>query len=229
MSDYRYEIKFILDEASKSRALTWLYTHTSAREEYSSRTVNSVYFDDPGYSAVRDNLAGISDRKKTRLRWYSEENERQNIQETTLEIKRRHGRLGSKDRYALVGLEDKLLSLQCNKLIPVIEDHIDKSENLLFEDYLSPALHIAYDREYYAGQYDIRATFDKNITFHSTYPHSKLFENISISYPHQIMELKFPIERKNEIVESLRKLNLTPKRHSKYLAGMAAFGYAVWY
>ena len=229
MNNYRYEIKFILDEASKSRALTWLYAHTSAREEYPMRIVNSVYFDDPGYSAVRDNLAGISDRKKTRLRWYNTKNDKQNVQEAVLEIKKRCGRLGLKDRYNLKGLESKLLSLQCNKLITSIEEYIDDKEDFLFEDYLSPALHIAYEREYYAGQYDIRATFDKNIMFYSTYPHSKLFENISISYPHQIMELKFDPKYKNEIVQSLRRLNLTPKRHSKYLAGMAAFGYAVWY
>lgn len=229
MNDCRYEIKFILDEASKSRALTWLYAHTSAYEEYPVRTVNSVYFDDPGYSAVRDNLAGISDRKKTRLRWYNTKNDKQDVQGTILEIKKRNGRLGSKDRYDLSGLESNLLSLQCNKLISSIEEYIDKKENFLFEDYLSPALHIAYDREYYVGQHDIRVTFDKNIMFYSTYPHSKFFENISVSYPHQIMELKFEPKYKDEVVQSLRSLNLTPKRHSKYLAGMAAFGYAVWY
>ena len=36
-------------------------------------TVRSIYFDDVSYSSVKDNIAGIQIRMKTRLRWYQNE------------------------------------------------------------------------------------------------------------------------------------------------------------
>ena len=58
-SDYRYEIKFVLDNAKLSEAMQWLYNNTTANKIYNNRRVNSIYFDDVGFSSVRDNLAGI--------------------------------------------------------------------------------------------------------------------------------------------------------------------------
>ena len=69
-SDYRYEIKFVLDNARLSDAMQWLYNNTTANKTYNNRQVNSIYFDDVDFSSVRDNLAGISQRNKLRLRWY---------------------------------------------------------------------------------------------------------------------------------------------------------------
>ena len=63
-SDYRYEIKFVLDNAKFSDAMQWLYNNTTANKTYDNRTVNSIYFDDVDFSSVRDNLAGISERNK---------------------------------------------------------------------------------------------------------------------------------------------------------------------
>ena len=68
----RYELKFIFDEAKLSQARHWLDTNTSFKETFPKRRINSLYFDDICYQSVRDNLAGISHRKKTRLRWYGD-------------------------------------------------------------------------------------------------------------------------------------------------------------
>ena len=70
MNNYRYEIKFVLDESSYSDALQWLYVCTNAVNRYPDRYINTIYLDNPDYESVRDNLAGISDRLKTRIRWY---------------------------------------------------------------------------------------------------------------------------------------------------------------
>ena len=37
-----------------------------------SRIVNSIYYDNPQYSSIKDNLAGITPRSKYRLRWYGD-------------------------------------------------------------------------------------------------------------------------------------------------------------
>ena len=69
-SDYRYEIKFVLDNSRLSDAMQWLYNETTANKIYDNRSVNSIYFDDVNFSSVRDNLAGLPQRNKFRLRWY---------------------------------------------------------------------------------------------------------------------------------------------------------------
>ena len=71
MNNYRYEIKFSLDEIAYTEAMRWLQVNTHATKKFENRYVNSLYFDNPGYSAVRDNISGLSDRSKYRLRWYN--------------------------------------------------------------------------------------------------------------------------------------------------------------
>jgi hypothetical protein len=44
--------------------------YTTSKKAYDERRVNSLYFDDLSFPAVRDNLAGISQRNKKRLRLY---------------------------------------------------------------------------------------------------------------------------------------------------------------
>ena len=42
--------------------------------QYPQRKVNSIYFDDLNFSAIRENLDGVSNKKKIRVRWYGEQN-----------------------------------------------------------------------------------------------------------------------------------------------------------
>ena len=94
-SDYRYEIKFVLDNASLADVMQWLYNNTTANKSYDNRMVNSIYFDDLDFSSVSDNLAGVPNRLKTRLRWYqSKKNQHTSI--PVLEQKIKTGRLGMK-------------------------------------------------------------------------------------------------------------------------------------
>ena len=39
-------------------------------ETYKSRNINTIYFDDINFSSIRENLDGVSHKKKYRLRWY---------------------------------------------------------------------------------------------------------------------------------------------------------------
>ncbi len=226
--DFRYEIKFVLDQAELSKALSWLYGFTSAYVAHPSRSVNSVYFDDPAYSAVRDNLAGVSDRQKIRLRWYHNE-EREKIHGARLEVKHRTGRLGHKDKYPLSTFEKDLLQTEYRDLFLSLHPHLGGDDVFPLENHLSPALHVSYQREYYEGQNGIRVTFDRSINFYAPLAHSRPFSDTAVSYAYTIMEIKFDPTQKDNVSKSLRRLNLTPKRHSKYLVGLSAFGQAIYY
>ncbi len=227
MSAFRYELKFVLDQAGLSRAQSWMMMHTSAKKAHPSRVVNSVYFDDPGYSSVRDNLAGISDRRKLRLRWYHN-GDPSEVQSPTFEAKFRQGRLGRKDRFPLTHLHEDLLDTEYRDLFQKIHADLGGDDTFLNDTYLSPTLHVSYKREYYEGLGQIRITFDQAVQFYNPLPHSKPYNSSAVSYPHIIMEIKFSQEEKDRLASSLRKFNLTPKRHSKYLAGLAALGMAVY-
>lgn len=223
MINYRYEIKFVLNQVELAKAKSWLSLYTSSLTSFPTRVVNSIYFDDIDFTSVRDNLSGIADRKKIRLRWYNNES-RENVNDARLEIKYRTGRLGYKDKFKLLALEKELLSLKYFNLIQSIKNTINEEDGLTLNTYLAPTLHVCYKREYYEGQNGVRVTFDHPITFYEPYLAKGIFEGTGISYPNVIMEIKFSIEQKDAVAASLKHLNITPKRHSKYLVGLAACG-----
>jgi SPX domain protein involved in polyphosphate accumulation len=222
-SDYRYEIKFVLDNARLSDAMQWLYNETLANERYTKRRVNSIYFDDVGFSSVRDNLAGISKRNKLRLRWYGD-------QENSLpffEVKTKNGRLGYKTSYPIKSIEGDLLKLSMDEITDrCIKDL--SSLNVVHDEYLVPTLYVNYEREYYETHDGIRITIDQDIHFSDAQLHTALNENSLFPYPFKVMEIKFESSMKESVAELMRPLHITPKRHSKYLIGLSMLGYAVY-
>ena len=222
-SDYRYEIKFVLDNAGLSDAMQWIYNKTTANEKYLKRRVNSIYFDDVDFSSVRDNLAGISQRKKLRLRWYGN-------QENSLpffEVKTKNGRLGSKTFFPIKSIENTILDINIDKIASkCIKDLLE--HGIVFDEYLTPTLQVNYEREYYETHDGIRITIDSDIKFSDTQLHTTIYENNSFPYPYKIMEIKFKPSMKETVAELIRPLHMTPKRHSKYLVGLAMLGYAVY-
>ena len=222
-SDYRYEIKFILDNAKLSDAIRWLYNNTTANKIYDNRKVNSIYFDNVDFSSVRDNLTGISERSKLRLRWYGH-------QENSLpffEVKTKNGRLGYKTSYQIKSIGNNLLNLNIDKISSkCIKDLAE--QDVVLDEHLVPALRVSYEREYYETHNGIRITIDQDIIFSDTQPHSLINENSSTLYPFKIMEIKFKPEMKDEVAKLMRPLHITHKRHSKYLIGLAMLGYVVY-
>ncbi|MDP2729354.1 MAG: VTC domain-containing protein, partial [Dehalococcoidales bacterium] len=80
-------------------------------EIYHPRFVNNIYFDTVDMSAYQDNLIGISDRLKVRIRWYGELFGL--IEEPVLELKIKRGFLGGKLKFPLASFYlDRNYSLQ---------------------------------------------------------------------------------------------------------------------
>ena len=100
MKNSRYEIKFVLSNPQVSQALEWIYFHTSAKLAHPNRLVNSIYFDDNDFTSVKDNLIGLSNRSKYRLRWYGDSRQNEEV-DLNFEIKNRSNRTGDKTRKAI--------------------------------------------------------------------------------------------------------------------------------
>ena len=221
--NYRYEIKFVLDNAKLSSCLQWLFNETTANRVFDNRKVNSIYFDDLGYSSVKDNLAGISNRNKFRLRWYG--NSDSSI--PLFEVKTKNGRLGCKTAYPIQSLQKKLLNTNFEKVASECIKEME-NQNIVFDEHLVPTLQVNYAREYYETHNGIRITIDQEISFSDTQLYTKLNENNEYSYPLKIMEIKFDPSMQKLVSELIRPLNISPKRHSKYLVGLSMLGYATY-
>lgn len=225
----RYEIKLVLDHGKLAEFLLWMQKHTTAIPVYFPRTVNSLYFDNLEYQAVRDNLTGISNRKKIRLRWYNQE-EKFDVSGVALELKIRNGRLGYKNTVRLPQLEPTLCKTRLGDVLPSISPMmIDEPELLeVFEEHYIPTIHLNYLREYFVDTHGIRITIDRDIRFFPVTPLSTLYDTPHTAYPLFIAEIKFDPIQKFRVAQLMRTLNMTPKRHSKYLTGMASLGQVIY-
>lgn len=216
MNDFRYEIKFILNELSYSEALQWLYIHTNLVNKYPDRYINSIYLDNLEYDSIRANLAGISDRVKNRLRWYD------NISMVKLEKKIRNGRLSKKDIFEVETFDHLPENLSSIEFKSTINNWLLTQSNLGF-DYYSATIGVRYLRRYYEDNNGFRVTFDKDIQFTDLYDERFCFSKSKrlVNYSPIIMEIKFDPSIKDYVNSLIKTLNMSPKRHSKYLVGMA--------
>lgn len=231
ITDQRYEVKFILTEADYTDVIRWINFDTNFRKKFSQRKVNSLYFDDSQFQSVSDNLAGISDRRKTRLRWYQSNHQMDDISTPYLELKIRKGRLGYKRQFKLPTLQHRLLNLHTGNISAVIEEFLT-SQHLPYGSFDArqiPLLHVSYSRNYYENPQGLRITIDNDIRFAQAIPSKKLHELRAYPYRAQVMEIKFMPEMKDHVAKLLKGLHITPKRHSKYLVGLSLFGQVTYY
>jgi len=223
MSDnYRYEIKFVLNETGVSRFLSWLYSCTDCKIKYPKRIVNSIYFDDVSYSSVKDNLSGVPDRIKTRLRWYQAE-EKEQVGIPILEQKIKNGRLGAKSSIPINGLKNAIYSSTFSTMINSIKSEVPDN-HLAAVEFLIPTLFVSYSRSYYESNNGLRITIDDNINFNGNFSmHQLLSSDGKVSYRSKIVELKFDPSMKDYVADLIRPLSLTPVRNSKYLTGLVMY------
>ena len=194
---------------------------------YPDREVNSIYFDNYSFNGIKDNLSGLSKRKKIRLRWYSKDTEFNN---PILEVKKRSGRVGSKDKFIIKNLSTKeLIHKNSGVITKMVFDFIRKnySDTIINSEYYHPILLVNYNRKYLQKS-GVRITLDSNINFRDIASYKKINYFKKKEYRNYILEIKFSIKMKRYVSELIRKLNLTPQRHSKYLIGTSKLGYSVY-
>lgn len=205
---YRYERKFVIATNRLNGLIGSLYSQNYL-EHYPGRRINNIYYDDYNFSSVSENLDGLSERKKYRVRWYGEKDSNTN---KTLEVK-------VKNEFMNYKINVKLGLIKLNSLnnINNFNDDIIKSlnekneyyyQNLLLRKRLT--LFNSYKRLYFINHKDdIRLTIDSDLHFFSPVTNLKLKEkNI-------IIEAKF--NRDNNFLNKFKHLSLT--RYSKYVKG----------
>jgi len=217
--DFRYEIKYICHETELYRINTWIRCHPLAfREAYPPRQVNNIYFDTHHLSNIDENLAGISERGKLRLRWYG------NIfvfSSSVLEYKQKRASLGRK------------LSTSLNRVIDLntmdwktVGIELQKSElgrlAPLLAVYDNPSLINHYQREYFiSADEKIRLTIDKDLFFFRQ--GLTAVPNIRYPAPYNevlVVEIKSDASAHARIAEVSHHFPLRASAFSKYTTGI---------
>lgn len=220
---FRYELKFVLDETERNYFYSWIKQNTDFKKNYKNRIINSIYLDDTEFTSAKNNLIGLSRRKKFRFRWY-DNNYENNI---NFEIKNKKDRLSYKNIFYFKDINKNSLKKIYNFTKYIITE-IEKKENIFFDNHIYPVLNVNYKREYYENSRKIRITIDSNIYFSETNIfNNNILKNAS-HYPKYIIEFKFDPKEKNEVSKILKQISLYPRRQSKYLLGLSVTGRAIY-
>lgn len=219
LSGYRYELKFVIDPLTLPMVMSWIRVHPAAfRRAFPPRLVNSLYFDNGEWSSLEDNLAGVAERSKLRLRWYGD-----NLCSVngSLELKVKRGELGRKIAVCMdhrLDLRDRrwfdvlreLRSRPLGELAPVVRRQV-------FPTFIG-----TYRREYFAtGDRSVRLTIDSGIRLYDqTRSATPNLDRPAPAEPVAVVELKCAATDAAELRSVASRLPLQRVAYSKYAQGV---------
>ncbi len=212
LDKYRYELKVPLEKSQSvefKQHLRQLGLHPVS--PYPPRRINSVYFDSHDLNDYMDNVSGIADRQKTRIRWYDGD-----LSQLTFELKIKKNKASYKE---LLKLENPKLYDPCTHegVRSIITNHKSNSESLILKT-LDPVIEVEYDREYFLLGKELRMTLDTNQKFRKLYPFPS--QRMQRSPVYCVAEFKFPAEKLSMMKSMVRNIPFRIFRHSKYVIGM---------
>ena len=201
----RIERKFVLENGFKSKNVVLnLQKNYSIKKIFNPREINTIYFDTNKFDYLYDNLSGIKNRVKSRIRFYSNKNDQMIYEE-----KYKNNEIGFKSKIYLTLKKKKPLNYE-NSL-----ESFKKSKIYLNSKYfLKETLFVKYYREYFTDIFGNFITHDTKIEFFDV----KFFRK-SISYDKSVIEYK--INEENFSKNFFYNFNIRYSRHSKYVVGMA--------
>jgi len=174
------------------------------------RKVNSIYFDDKNFSSILENLDGVRNKKKIRLRWYGANHKLDN---PMLEIKDKDATVTKKTNYNVDQLNG--VSILDKKSLEFIKDTINKIVNA--KSIIYPVLTTNYDRQYFISNNNkVRATVDYNLQsiYLKNFSQLNLIKNFVYKC---ILEIKYPTNIDNYVRENLKNMTLRLSKNSKFI------------
>jgi len=235
MSDgMRHELKFYLPISMIDQIRPLIDGHVQhdpycAKQPNQNYTVRSIYYDSVDLHFYHEKIDSVKTRRKLRVRTYNTHN---SDSIAFVEIKRKFGRVGCKDRLMLpLGKVDHAMNgVKPEEVLgenPSFGDRsvLGKIRFLLNMKRLHPVVLVTYDREAFVGRRDttVRVTFDRNIRSLLNPTMEQMFEEESLIQfeDHQfVLELKFDEAMPTWMAALIRKLNLSSESYSKYCTGI---------
>jgi hypothetical protein len=220
-ADCRYERKYFLPGTSRQEAEAAVRHCPGAfSPSYPPRTVNNIYLDDLRLSAYRDNLDGASTRQKIRIRWYGPR--RESVERPVLEVKARHGEVGTKASFPLPPLTvGESLSAAC---LQSLFDNAGLPECTRLQLLnLQPVLLNCYRRSYMqTPERQLRATVDTEMAYAALPPSGGGPGACTIDHRNAILEIKYAASHDARWRDMAQALPYRISRSSKYATGIEA-------
>ncbi len=214
---YRYERKFYVNSLIKGDLEIITKSHPALFSEiYYTRQINNIYFDTLSFKNFYDNVDGVQNRTKYRIRWYGKITDETNIPH--LEVKIKKGIVGHKLINPMKPFNIKQnLSTVLNKLIIT-----DQTPAILTKhaQFLKPTLFNSYKRTYYRSNDNyFRLTIDQDIKFYQIINNKIKFTNFH-HLPGVILELKYSLDHDLKAREISNRFPFRMTKSSKYVEGI---------
>lgn len=210
-NDWRYEHKSYSEQCSLDEVLALLHSHPYGfYQAYPDRVINNIYLDTPDDRFYNDNMIGVAQRIKWRIRWYGDVIK---AVHPSLEIKIKSGLYGRKERYALpeFGLERALTDFSSYLAKVDIDPSVAVSLSLL-----QPTLLNRYCRQYFvSADQQYRVTLDTRMVFADSVLPLRWTDPIEQGWT---LELKHDVDQ-YDADHVFQYLPLRTTKHSKYVIG----------
>ena len=217
-SELRYEIKLVCAPHMLAQARSWVRLHPAGFVvAYPPRRVNSLYLDTLQLSSLNDNLDGLSERRKLRLRWYGDGSA---DVRPALELKHKRNLVGRKKRYLLPCSLD--LTLAWTEILDRVRASVGEEWQAMLQTVIQPTLINCYQREYYVTRdRDVRVTLDfAQIAYDQRL---SCRPNLRIQIPVAdavVIEIKGGLEQAERLQSIAACFPIPRTRHSKYARGL---------
>lgn len=188
------------------------------KEVFYRRKVNNIYFDDSHHNFYKQNVAGVANRKKLRLRWYGDDTA--DIKDPSIEIKIKKGEVGDKVTCKFKGttynLSEQTAAGIHRSLLTSTSGNLPLQRSL---ELLHPALINTYERRYFlsfCGRF--RITVDFNQEFFN--PNDASYAAGKFKINDLVLELKYGLESDTEARQLSQYIDARLSKNSKYVRGM---------
>ena len=219
LNNYRFEKKFIIPERLTPSIEEVLKSNSALMKKiFSPRFINNIYFDNSRFQFFFENIDGISERMKTRIRWYG--NLKGRIKKPVLEFKQKHGLTGSKTSIDLPSFDLKdiyrpgfLSSLFQNSNLDM------RKKELMLS--LTPSLINRYQRKYFLSfDQKFRVTLDHHLKYYPVSSPEQLSSCGLKDSLSMIMELKYSPIYQLESANITQEFPFRVIKNSKYVRGV---------
>lgn len=218
-ANIRFERKFLFQNGHAQDIIESVYRNSYGFHEiFHKRKVNNIYFDDSNYNFYKQNVEGVANRKKLRLRWYGDDTRA--IQDPTVEIKKKMGEAGDKDSFRLKGVSFDLATQtadEVHRLLISKTEHYKAVHEALKR--LHPTLINTYERRYFlsfCGRY--RITVDFNQAFYN--PNYTHLQHSQRKINAIVLELKYATADDSDARQLSQQIKTRLSKNSKYVNGI---------
>lgn len=203
MDNLRIEKKFVFGKY-KEDFIEKILLINGFTKLFLPRKINSIYLDTQNFDFAKDNINGISKRKKIRFRWYNDD-----FNNIFLEEKNKQNFQVHKKVYRVP------ISINKDSIVMSLKKYLHDTKNKISNYNYKFVLKTNYKRSYWiSNDKQIRATVDTNIKVSSINKLNNFFD-----LNETILEFKFSPNNENFFRNYFFKknFNLRSKKFSKYI------------